>query len=98
MPIPEQRDRAEAARRLAGWLAERLGADGAVDISDVHGPTATGFSSETLIVNARWTAQGSAQERTFVFRVAPTGHSVFMQPNLDVQFRVMQTLAAHSGI
>ena len=52
MPIPAQRDAEESARQLAAWLAPKLGADGPVDLGAFRGPGATGFSNETIIVDA----------------------------------------------
>ena len=52
MPIPAQRDVEQSRRSLAAWFGGVLAADGEVRLSEFRGPGATGFSNETLIVDA----------------------------------------------
>jgi aminoglycoside phosphotransferase (APT) family kinase protein len=89
MPIPAQRDAEESARRLSDWLAPRVGADGAVTLEPFRGPGATGFSNETLIVDASWTSGGAAHSGSFVVRVAPTGYTLFPDAAFEVQHTVL---------
>ena len=98
MPIPEQRDKERSRAALAAWLGERLGADGEVRIAELRGPGATGFSNETLLADATWTAGGVAQEECFVVRVAPTGYSLFPDPAFDLQYQVLRALDEHSDV
>jgi aminoglycoside phosphotransferase (APT) family kinase protein len=98
MPIPTQRDAVDSARKLAAWLAPKLGADGSVELGEFRGPGATGFSNETLIVDGTWTAGGVAQSGSWVVRVAPTGYTLFPDSAFDVQYRVLTGLAAHSNV
>jgi aminoglycoside phosphotransferase (APT) family kinase protein len=98
MPIPAQRDALESARRLATWLAPKLGADGEVTLGEFRGPGATGFSNETIIVDGTWTVGGVNQSGTWVVRVAPTGYTLFPDAAFDVQYRVLTGLAKHSSV
>jgi aminoglycoside phosphotransferase (APT) family kinase protein len=98
VPIPAQRDVEQSKKSLAGWFAGVLDADGDVELSDFRGPGATGFSNETLIVDATWFAGGSASTHTFVVRVAPTGYALFPDAAFDVQHRVLTALTEHSSI
>ncbi len=96
MPIPAQRNADKTRGALAGWLASALGADGVVTLSELRGPAATGFSNETLIVDASWTAAGSPTEASFVIRVAPTGYSLFPDAAFETQYKVLKALASTS--
>ncbi len=98
MPIPAQRDADESRRALAGWLEGKLGADGPVTLSALRGPGATGFSNETLLVDAAWVTGGAAREAALVVRVAPTGYSLFPDPAFDVQYQVLRALGERSAI
>jgi hypothetical protein len=57
MPVPQQRDLEVARLALATWLSDRLDAVD-VRLSDITCPAFTGFSNETLMFEAEWTAQG----------------------------------------
>ena len=62
MPIPAQRDAVESARQLATWLGPKVGAEGEVTLSEFRGPGATGFSNETILVDATWTSGGTERQ------------------------------------
>lgn len=93
MPIPAQRDTEKAALELASWLAPKVGADGQVTLGPFRGPGATGFSNETIIVDAQWEQAGVATTGAFVIRVAPTGYTLFPDAAFDVQHAVLTGLA-----
>lgn len=92
MPIPAQRDAEKTALRLAAWLAPKVGADGDVVLEPFRGPGATGFSNETLIVDATWQENGQDQVGSFVVRVAPTGYTLFPDAAFEVQHTVLTGL------
>ncbi len=96
MPIPAQRDAEQSRQALAQWLAGMVGAP--VSLSELRGPGATGFSNETLMVDATWARDGRTEETGFVVRVAPTGYSLFPDPAFDVQYRVLRALGEHTAI
>lgn len=98
MPIPAQRDVEQSAKQLAAWLAPRVGADGDVGLSEFRGPGATGFSNETIIIDATWTAGGEPQAETLVVRVAPTGYSLFPDAAFETQLRILTELAAKTAV
>lgn len=98
MPIPQQRDAEQSKKSLAAWFAGVLHADGDVALSDFRGPGATGFSNETLIVDATWTAGGAPTSETFVVRVAPTGYTLFPDAAFEVQYRVLRALTEKSSV
>jgi aminoglycoside phosphotransferase (APT) family kinase protein len=98
VPIPAQRDVEQSRRSLARWFAPLLEAEGDVALSDFRGPGATGFSNETLIVDAAWRSRGQQNAHTFVVRVAPTGYALFPDAAFDVQHRVLRALREEGTI
>jgi aminoglycoside phosphotransferase (APT) family kinase protein len=98
MPIPEQRNLVEARQQLQSWLESQLPGATGVEISDLSTPGFTGFSNETLLFEAGWTEDGTTHREPLVARVRPTAHSVFLEQNFDLQFRVMSALADATDI
>lgn len=98
MPIPAQRDVEQSRKSLAAWFAGVLSADGDVELSEFRGPGGTGFSNETLIVDATWSCAGERSTHTFVVRVAPTGYALFPDAAFDVQHRVLVALNADGTV
>ena len=98
MPIPQQRDMALTRKQLAAWLAGRLPGAPEVSVSEIGGPAFTGFSNESLIFDAGWTQDGRRQERSFVVRVKPAGHTVFLESEFETQWKVMSALAEHTDV
>lgn len=92
MPIPAQRDVEQSRKQLAHWLAGKVGAD--VELGEFAGPGATGFSNETIIVDA--TYAGKADK--LVVRVAPTGYSLFPDAAFQAQHDILVTLAAQTNV
>ena len=54
MPVP-QRDLQLTRERLAEWFATQLPDAENLELSELSGPGATGFSSDTLIFDLTWT-------------------------------------------
>lgn len=98
MPIPAQRDPEHTRRVLADWLVGPLQADAPVEVSEISGPAATGFSNETLIFDAQWRQRRVARQGSFVVRVAPTGYHLFLDPDLSQQYRVLETLGTRTSV
>jgi aminoglycoside phosphotransferase (APT) family kinase protein len=96
MPGPRERDLEATRRRLAPWLRERLGAD-EVSLSELCGPSETGFSSDTLMFEARARTGGDERLLRLVARLEPQGFNVFPSYDVRVQYRVLRALAG-SGI
>jgi aminoglycoside phosphotransferase (APT) family kinase protein len=99
MPDIDQRDPAQVATILSGWLAAKLGDGAAVEVFDVEAPASNGFSNETILCRAKTTTGGIATERRLVVRVAPTKHLLFLDADFSTQYRVMRSLAdAKAGV
>ncbi|MGH2725877.1 MAG: phosphotransferase family protein, partial [Actinomycetota bacterium] len=93
MPVPAQRDRGEARAALTHWIRTRQPESEDVWVSEVGGPTYSGYSHETLLFDARWKdAEGRRQEHRFVARVKPSRHAVFPDDAFAAEHRVMSVL------
>ncbi|MFN2536705.1 MAG: phosphotransferase family protein [Mycobacteriales bacterium] len=92
MPIPAQRDVEQSAKQLADWLATKVGAD--VTLGEFAGPGATGFSNETIIVDAHY---GGTTDK-LVVRVAPTGYTLFPDAAFEAQHDILVTLGTKTSV
>jgi len=89
MPSPKPRDLEVTRLRLRHWLRAKLGAHD-LHVGALQAPSSTGFSSDTLMFDAEWTAEGRARRAALVARLKPTGFTVFPTYDLPLQHRVMQ--------
>jgi aminoglycoside phosphotransferase (APT) family kinase protein len=92
LPVPAQRDPEQTCARLAAWLRERLPGAEELTVSGLRTPGASGFSSETLLFEAAWTAGGVPHHEPLVARVAPTAYRLFPDARFDDHCRVMRIL------
>jgi aminoglycoside phosphotransferase (APT) family kinase protein len=92
--IASRLDHAAVRERLAPWLAERLGATSAVELTDLGGPAFSGYSNETLLLEAAWTEGDQQRSRGLCVRLEPTEHRVFHDTLFETQVRVMRALDA----
>jgi aminoglycoside phosphotransferase (APT) family kinase protein len=93
LPAPQGRDFEATRTVLARWLAERLPDARNMELGALSGPSATGFSSDTLLFDLAYDEGGSRVERGLVVRLEPTGLNVFPEYDVAAQFRVMDVLA-----
>jgi aminoglycoside phosphotransferase (APT) family kinase protein len=94
MPAPKARDLTLTRRQLGDWLRAQLPKARDLCLSELTGPSETGFSSDTLLFETHWTADGRAHEQPMVARLRPTGFTVFPTYDIGLQFRVMKLLGA----
>jgi aminoglycoside phosphotransferase (APT) family kinase protein len=92
MAVTTGRDVEQSAKALATWLAGKVGED--VTLGEFGGPGATGFSNETIIVDATY---GGTVDK-LVVRVAPTGYTLFPDAAFEAQHDILVTLAAQTSI
>jgi len=99
MPQTTARDPEVTGAVLASWLGTHLGGGTDVTVRDLEAPPTNGFSSETILFTAAWTdAVGAPVEQGLVARVAPTGYTVFLDPDFVGQCRVMRAVAEHTDV
>jgi aminoglycoside phosphotransferase (APT) family kinase protein len=92
MPVPTTRTVDETRRLLTDWLRERIDGASDVEVSDIVAPKENGFSSETLMFDARWRQDGREIAGRYVARVEATGYSVFPDIDLRQQYEVLAAL------
>ena len=95
-PVPTTRDEEDTRARLQAWLAPRLGDD--VVVSDLQVPDGSGYSNETLLFSAAWTAGGEARTADLAARVRPVGYAVFPEYDLSLQYRCIGAVATKSAV
>lgn len=93
MPAPPNRNLDDTRDRLTEWLAKRLPAAQDLRILDLRGPSATGFSSDTLLFALERSEAGSRRSEDLVVRLEPTGFQVFPEYDVALQYRIMKGLA-----
>jgi len=94
-------EREELRAPLAGWLADRLGAS-SVDVGSFEVPSG-GYSAETLLFDAAIDRGANFTVERFVVRrelpeppVYPQQAPGELDVEVDIQYRVMAAVAAHS--
>jgi len=81
---------------LHRWLRVRLNAD-SLSISNASSPEAGGWSNETHLFDASWTASGSIHTRRLVLRLAPSGPAMFRDYDLARQVHCLRYLRERSA-
>lgn len=98
MPEPRGRDLEATRQALAPWLralhpdAEKL------ELSEPAGPSDTGFSSDTLLFEARIQEGGRERVERLVARLEPRGFNVFPHYDVAAQYRILEILGARSDV
>lgn len=93
MAVSSARDEEVTRTALATWLAAQVG-DANVEVGELTIPPLSGFSNETILVEAAW---GGAP-RPLVVRVEPSGHQVFPSTAFDEQVEVLRALGADGTV
>lgn len=86
----------ETRERLRSWIAAREGASD-TDVSPIETPSNTGYSHQTLLFDASWTAGGRRRTERLVAKLLRPGHDVFLEPDFAAEYRVMEALQG-SGV
>jgi aminoglycoside phosphotransferase (APT) family kinase protein len=96
----DDRDHAEMARAVVGWLQGVLDADGPVELKAVAEPSGSGLSSVTLVIDCAWVKDGTPHERRLAVRAAPhaSAYPVFPSYDLPLQHDVMAAVAAGTSV
>ena len=94
------RDPAKMRAQLEQWLRSVLPEGNDARVVELTSPESNGMSSETLLVDVAWTEDGAEVTRRLVARVEPpaTDYPVFTTYDLDMQYRVMRLVAAHTDV
>lgn len=90
--------------RLAYWIGPYLGAEGVVTISDYGVPDGIGYSAETLLFTANVPTAAGDRAQRLVLRGETPDPAVYpaqvddIDVEIEIQHRIMSTLAASTGI
>jgi aminoglycoside phosphotransferase (APT) family kinase protein len=96
--IGTERDPRLTQSGLRNWLTSVIEGASRIEISEITTPSANGGSSETLLFEATWW-KGSRRERQgFALRVRPTGHTVFLEPRFEEQYRLLDALGRQTDV
>jgi aminoglycoside phosphotransferase (APT) family kinase protein len=98
VPIPAMRDLDVARQTISSWLADHRPEWQQLELGELQMPGGTGFSNETLIFDASWTADGQQRSQGLVLRVEPTTYRVFLEADFENQFRVIRALGESGGV
>lgn len=100
LPKRSTRDPDELRAQLEGWLRQELGDGSDARITAFDAPSTNGMSSETILLDVSWNADGAASTGAFVCRIAPEAAAVPVFPtyDLDQQARVMQLVAEQTSV
>lgn len=93
MAIASRLDESTLRERLAPWLAAQLRAE-TVELTDLGGPAFSGYSNQTLLLDAAYDRAGRRESIGLCVRLEPTGHRVFPDTRFETQVRVMRALDA----
>jgi aminoglycoside phosphotransferase (APT) family kinase protein len=84
---------------LAAWLDAHVEGASDVRVGNLEAPPTNGFSSETILFDASWDQPDAVvTEHRLVARIAPTGYTVFLDPDFVGQCRVMRTVAEQTDV
>ncbi len=92
MPIPQARDVDATRAQLTAWLAQKLPQAREVAVGELTLPSGSGFSNETLLVDASWREGAQPVDARLVVRVRPTAYAIFPEYDLHRQYRTMEIL------
>ena len=94
------RDPGAMREQFEQWLGATLPPGSRPRVLALTSPESNGMSSETLLVDAAWTEDGTEVTRRLVARVEPpaTDYPVFTTYDLDMQFRVIRLVSEHTDV
>ena len=92
MPAPANTNVKEVLNKLSPWIEGNLDYPQGFSLISEGGPEGTGFSNETLIINAEYIKHGFRIKDSYVLRIKPTDFQVFPEYDLDKQVLIMDEL------
>lgn len=93
-------DRSHYQAALQRWLQRAFPDREGLTVADIEIPVATGFSNETVMLDAAWRSGGETRESRYVVRIEPADGGMFPPQtpqcgvSVEVQYRVMAAVAA----
>jgi aminoglycoside phosphotransferase (APT) family kinase protein len=96
-PKTSTRDRDDIARRLAEWLRGVTGAEELPVVSGLAAPGKGGLSSDTLLADLSWTADGHRHDRRVAVRLPPPADAWPVFPTYDLGRQAAAMAAVRRG-
>ena len=98
MAVINRLDPATVGECLSAWLPGALPGVTDVTVTGVQVSRSTGMSSESILLDAEWSAGGRRERRGLVARVAPADGGLFDSYDLAREARVMSALAGATAV
>ena len=98
-PPQVRTDRSHYRAALEGWMQRAFPSRVDLTVTDIEIPVSTGFSNETVILDAAWTEDGSGRKDRYAVRIEPADGGMFppqtphCQVSVELQYRAMQAVA-----
>ena len=92
-------DRSHYQAALQQWMRGAFPARQDLLVVDIEIPVSTGFSNETVILDAAWTEDGSDRKERYAVRIEPADGGMFppqtphCEVSVELQYRAMKTVA-----
>ena len=92
-------DRSHYRAALERWLQGVFPSRQGLTVAGIEIPVSTGFSNETVILDAAWTENGSGRKERFVVRIEPADGGMFPAQtpqcavSVELQYRAMMAVA-----
>ncbi len=92
-------DRSHYRAALEGWMQRAFPDREGLTVADMEIPVATGFSNETVMLDAAWRAGGETRKSRYAVRIEPADGGMFPPQtphcavSVEVQYRVMKAVA-----
>ena len=94
-----QTDRSHYRVALERWMQRAFPSRDGLTVVDIEVPVSTGFSNETVILDAAWTEGGSDLQERYAVRIEPADGGMFppqtphCEVSVELQYRAMKAVA-----
>lgn len=92
------RDLDQIRAALPGVLARSLPGASDVRVGSATLPVGAGRSNETILFEATWMQDGRRESGEWVLRIAPAAVQLFLDPDIRMQFDLLQALHRHGSV
>ena len=93
-------DRSHYRAALEQWMRRAFPSREGLAVADIEVPVSTGFSNETVILDAAWTEDGSDRRERYAVRIEPADGGMFPPQtpqcavSVELQYRAMEAVAS----
>ena len=94
-----QTDRSHYRDALQRWMQRAFPSRDGLTVIDIEVPVSTGFSNETVILDAAWIEDGSDRQERYAVRIEPADGGMFPPQtphcavSVELQYRAMEAVA-----